>query len=829
MRASACLTRKTAMKPFCMNRLIAFFAVMTLAFATSTAQEIAISNTTLETCEGFLVDTGLSAGDYGPNEDITMTVCPEAPETIITLYWALANLGPGDILQIFDGPDDTAPLLGTYIEYEAQGLELFASEDNPTGCLTLHFTSDGAGEGSFVAEMSCGYPCERPFAIVESGEPVPHLACPGEEITFDASNSTVADNFEIVSWEWDFGDDNTSSTGPVVSHSFDNPGAYKVQLSIADNNITEDDPDGCSNNNLVDHLVLVSTEPDWTGTSLDATICSGQLFDLEGVVNGVTYDSEPSGDFGGGLFIPDDQSQCFNAELTFTAFSPGAVIENANSDIVDFFINFEHSFMGDLTITFICPNGQSMAVHQQGGGGTNLGVPDQGDGTGPGTGWDYYWSPLATNGTWADNGGGSLAAGTYEAAQPFTLLEGCPLNGTWEIEVCDSWAADDGYIFEWSVNFNPELYPEPIVFTPVFGMDCDSTSWDGPNIFDESEDCNEVTIVAVDTGTYTYTATNNFGCTYTTDVEVTVVDGPEVVIAEPAGFCGAPVELFGEVLNEQAGFDYSYNWEPSDLVTGSGPNVTVDDLTQDEVITLTVSVTGGDLDDCMVTQDVQIDYLQAPSPLDDVDEICPEGAISLDALDFNTHSPGNYTYAWIFEGDTVGTDAIYEATQPGIYEVLVSMAAPCTWSTISQWTLEEDICELTIPNVISPNGDGQWDGKNDAFLVQGLSSDRYDGSTIRIYNRWGQIVYSSNDFGKTAGWSPNPDEAAEGTYYYILGIARVDAELIINDINGQGSNTSTAPSRSCAEHEQCGRGTWEAGPRAGFRAAGRGAATGRHT
>ena len=358
----------TAMKPLSMKRLIAFFAMTALVFAGISAQETPISNGTIETCEGFLVDTGLSAADYGPNEDITMTVCPEAPETIITLYWALANLGPGDVLQIFDGPDDTSPVLGTYVEFEAQGLEIFASEDNPTGCLTLHFTSDATGEGSFVAEMSCGYPCERPIAFVESGEPVPHLACPGEEITFDASSSTVAENFEIVSWEWDFGDANTANTGPVVSHTFDNPGAYKVQLSIADNNITDDDPDGCSNNNLVDHLVLVSTEPDWTGTSVDATICSGQLFDLEGVVNGVTYDSEPSGDFGGGLFIPDDQTQCFNAGLTFTSFAPGAVIQNANADIVDFFINFEHSWMGDLTITFICPNGQSMAVHTLGGG-----------------------------------------------------------------------------------------------------------------------------------------------------------------------------------------------------------------------------------------------------------------------------------------------------------------------------------------------------------------------------------------------------------------------------------------------------------------------------
>ena len=66
-------------------------------------------------------------------------------------------------------------------------------------------------------------------------------------------------------------------------------------------------------------------------------------------------------------------------------------------------------------------------------------------------------------------------------------------------------------------------------------MDCDSASWDGPNIYDESDDCNEVTIVAVETGTYTYTATNNFGCTYSTDVDVTVVQGPEVEVEDPSG------------------------------------------------------------------------------------------------------------------------------------------------------------------------------------------------------------------------------------------------------------------------------------------------------
>ena len=61
--------------------------------------------------------------------------------------------------------------------------------------------------------------------------------------------------------------------------------------------------------------------------------------------------------------------------------------------------------MGDLTIVFICPNGSSMAVHQQGGGGTFLGVPvdNDADPYSPGEGFDYSWTPDAINGTWAEN------------------------------------------------------------------------------------------------------------------------------------------------------------------------------------------------------------------------------------------------------------------------------------------------------------------------------------------------------------------------------------------------------------------------------------------
>ena len=60
----------------------------------------------------------------------------------------------------------------------------------------------------------------------------------------------------------------------------------------------------------------------------------------------------------------------FQAHLLLQVSIQGAVVNDANTDIMNIFMNFEHSYMGDITITFICPNGQSILVHQQGGAGT---------------------------------------------------------------------------------------------------------------------------------------------------------------------------------------------------------------------------------------------------------------------------------------------------------------------------------------------------------------------------------------------------------------------------------------------------------------------------
>ncbi|MBV8253642.1 MAG: Ig-like domain-containing protein, partial [Chitinophaga sp.] len=72
--------------------------------------------------------------------------------------------------------------------------------------------------------------------------------------------------------------------------------------------------------------------------------------------------------------------------------------------------------------------------------------------------------------------------------------------------------------------------------------------------------------------------------------------------------------------------------------------------------------------------------------------------------------------------------------------------------------IDVDAEELYIPNAITPNNDG----KNDRFVIPGIS--KYPGSTLTIFNRWGNEVYYSPNYDNR--WDGNG--LSGGTYYYIL-------------------------------------------------------------
>ena len=80
--------------------------------------------------------------------------------------------------------------------------------------------------------------------------------------------------------------------------------------------------------------------------------------------------------------------------------------------------------------------------------------------------------------------------------------------------------------------------------------------------------------------------------------------------------------------------------------------------------------------------------------------------------------------------------------------------------------IKRDPYSYNVPNVFSPNDDGI----NDLFYLKKDAYDRcYDALNIRVYNRWGQIVFESEDAKFTwDGTDQNGTKLSEGTYFVVL-------------------------------------------------------------
>jgi len=70
--------------------------------------------------------------------------------------------------------------------------------------------------------------------------------------------------------------------------------------------------------------------------------------------------------------------------------------------------------------------------------------------------------------------------------------------------------------------------------------------------------------------------------------------------------------------------------------------------------------------------------------------------------------------------------------------------------------------ECLIPNIISPNDDGN----NDFFLISCL--DLFPNNQLRIFNRWGDKVYETRNYQNDWAGTYNRNPLPAGTYFYML-------------------------------------------------------------
>jgi gliding motility-associated-like protein len=810
----------------------------------------AVNNQTITTCSGTFYDSGGPTGNYLSSEVYTVTFCPATVGGFIRLNFTSFNVGPGDQMEVFDGPSTASPSYGVLnTTINPVGMILGASILNATGCITIRWTSNGSSSG-WVAAVSCGLPCQVTNASLLSSIPPFSVdsgiyyidICPGDSITltgtglYPNNNQYYHQSDSTSFFYWDFGNTKKDS-GQTVSVLYDSIRGYNIRLKILDTL-------GCMNSNVPEIRVRVSTRPHFNGTTVsNRVICSGETSVLTGKVNPRKWKANSSLNTAGTTYLPDGSGASYTSTLVFTSFAPGQVLTNANH-FLGICANIEHSYLGDLNITLTCPTSQTVTLKSYPGGtSTYLGEPiDDTNGGGPGLGYDYCWRP---NGTTTMLGAANFyyhsftdVAMTYypnaayippstvfpiasTASGPFPILNynpetafstfiGCPLNGPWTITVTDNLFIDDGYIFNWGIDFSPSILPVSWEYTPEYTS---GKVW-LPNPTIVSSSGNSITVAPTDTGFhyYTFRATDNLGCSYDTTVSVYVVAQPKVNLGNDTVICKGSVIYLDAGNNPSSTFQWNTGaptqtvpvnvsgiyvvsvsnthgtkvCTTTDTVTvlvieipdvylgndtcrttpftldagnpGSFYTWSTGDTTQNVLISMsgTYTVTVNMYPGSMCFKSDEIEVLIIPDPIVDLGsdfELCKHMSKKLSVQQLAGTGP--YKYLWQPSGFSQPYFVVDNMPAgEALIKVTVEGCSPFSDSV----TVTIINCDINLPNIITPNGDGF----NDKLIINNL--EYYPNSSIVVFNRWGKRVFESNNYQND--W--DADGYADGVYYYVL-------------------------------------------------------------
>jgi gliding motility-associated-like protein len=511
--------------------LYTFLLFSTISFT----QTYTMSNANVNSCSGTFYDSGGAGGDYANGESFTKTFCPSTAGTKMRInFTAFATEASYDFLTVYDGATTAAPVLGVFAGTAGPGLTQ-ATAGNASGCLTFKFTSDGSGiRSGWTGLMSCVFPCQNVIPVFTTTPAAVAgiiKICAGTSVAFNGSGTNYPNNNagytqsnSTSTFNWTFGD-GTNAVGINVNKTFSTPGIYPTVLKVTDVN-------GCLSTLNVQVIVQVPKPTKFNGSFVtNPTICQGLTNTLTGVASPQLVSLPCTPPVSGVTFLPDGSGVSYSSGINVSCYTPGQTISSI-ADIQNVCLNIEHSCLSDLDFRIVCPNGQSVSLKDWPGGSCQyLGSANDDNGfpagpAGPGVGAQYCFSPgastLLINATSIQSGaplGNSYSAGNYAAAGNWGNLIGCPLNGNWSIGVTDHTSADDGYIFNWDVNFNVAP-PATASFTPTIV----SQGWlPDPTITTTAGGTITVTPTAAGTKCYTYRATDSFGCVKDTVICFTVL------------------------------------------------------------------------------------------------------------------------------------------------------------------------------------------------------------------------------------------------------------------------------------------------------------------
>lgn len=163
---------------------------------------------------------------------------------------------------------------------------------------------------------------------------------------------------------------------------------------------------------------------------------------------------------------------------------------------------------------------------------------------------------------------------------------------------------------------------------------------------------------------------------------------------------------------------------------------------------------------CVGRDSINVESRLSPSiSLPALIEFCSDSIIDLSL----------YEYDSILLDNVLSEATSISISKNGMYNVLVYKNGCSTASLFSA----NDTCNLLtfIPDAITPNNDGL----NDVFRPVFSKTISPETSTLKIFNQWGEMIYSQDFMGQIPSWGPETT-IIKGTYMYNLTM-RINKEI----------------------------------------------------
>jgi gliding motility-associated-like protein len=216
---------------------------------------------------------------------------------------------------------------------------------------------------------------------------------------------------------------------------------------------------------------------------------------------------------------------------------------------------------------------------------------------------------------------------------------------------------------------------------------------------------------------------------------------------------------------------YNYRWELSNgtVLTGPSPRLGVNTAGRFDVKAILISKNG-----CRSEKTFSI--LGLESPVADFDLGSDQLSLRQPDLLVINRSRNASSYRWDFGDGQFSTqiNPAYAYQAAGSYTVqLVAFHVNGCSDTVQRPLTVTAASDFYLPNIFTPNGDGQ----NDVFKPEGIEGF-FSGYDFSIFDRWGSLLFFSED--QSQGWDGTRGAtnkmALDGVYIYVVRFATEDGE-----------------------------------------------------